>query len=52
MNSSNWYLHHPIDMHTRQTLNGQQLSERAAWRASLRTGRPTRPRPARRTRER
>ena len=36
MDSSAWYLHQPIDIHTRSTLTDRQLTERATWLASLR----------------
>ncbi len=41
MNSSAWYLHRPIDTHTRSTLTDRQLTERATWLAALRAARVT-----------
>ena len=36
MNSSAWYLHRPVDIHTRSLLSDRQLTERATWLAALR----------------
>jgi hypothetical protein len=36
MNSSTWYFHQPIDIHSRSLLSDRQLTERATWRAALR----------------
>jgi hypothetical protein len=36
MNSSAWYLHQAIDIHSRSLLSDRQLTERAIWRAALR----------------
>ncbi len=39
MTSSAWYIHQPIDIHTRSLLTDRQLTERATWLALLRAER-------------
>jgi hypothetical protein len=39
MNSSSWYIHHPIDIKSRTLLSDRQLTERASWLATLRSDR-------------
>jgi hypothetical protein len=36
MNSSTWYIHQRIDIHSLSLLSDRQLTERATWRAALR----------------
>ena len=42
MSSSAWYIHQPIDIHTRDLLSDRQLTERATWLAQLRADRVAR----------